>query len=296
MRRFIFNLRRLRLLLICAGTLFPLFLPHAFAQQISMRIDPARFEFVASPGATIHATVQFTNGADTPLPIFPESADVRSQGEEGKMEVGVADDPAHSLKEWLVPLQTELSIPAKTTVPIDFEIRVPAGATSGAYWGALVLRTQGRYNLAPIILINVRGGATENVVVASFDGVASATGSLTFVARLRNEGALFEKPQGTISVRNIVGMTVAEVPLPAENIFPGYVRKVEAHAVAKLFGGPYTARLRATYGNGGEVMATARFWVMPRRSGLAGVGLLLVMIVAGVMVVRARRNFVAGVP
>jgi hypothetical protein len=272
MRRSTHNLGLTRMLLVVAGILFA----HtaAFAQPLSMAIDPARFEFVTSAGDTISATVVFSNGTDSPSPIHLEGADFRPVGEDGKIAVGQVPDDGRSLKNWLVPRVTDLVAPGNAKTPIDFAIRVPSDAKPGAYWGVLLLMDQGQFHLAPIMLVNVAGDAPEGLTVAGIAGATSATGSLTLVARLRNDGALYEKATVAVVVRNILGTAVAEAEAPAENVLPGSIRRFAISAGSGLWPGAYVATVTATYG-AEKHRATGRTVVWVRPFALLGVGLLL---------------------
>jgi hypothetical protein len=216
------------------------------------------------------------------MSLHVESADFRPVGEDGKITVGQVPDEGRSLKNWLVPRLTDLVAPATAETPIDFAIRVPPDAKPGAYWGVLLLIDQGQFHLAPIMLVNVSGDAPEQLTVASFAGAASITGSLTFVARLRNDGAWYEKATVAVVVRSIFGAVVAQAAVPAENVLPGSVRRFAVSTGSGLWPGAYLATVTATYGSGGHrVTGRTVVWVWRRPFAVAGVALLL----AGVLVV-----------
>jgi len=282
MRQSTSNLALLVIPLVVAGA----FLAHeaALAQPVKMEIEPARFEFTAWPGQVLPASVAFSNGSGAAMPIHAEGADFRPADEDGKIAVGQAPDGGRSLKDWIAPGVRDLVAPAGAKTAIGFAVHVPADARPGAYWGVLVLKDPGQFHLAPIILVNVLGEAPERLAVASFAGAVSATGSVTFVARLRNDGALYEKPTGTVVVRNIFGTMVAEAALPAENVLPGYVRRVAVSVGSGLWPGPYIASVQATYGSAGHrVSSMAVVWVLPRwvlaGFALGSVGILTVLAV-----------------
>jgi hypothetical protein len=274
---------------VAAGILFGC--RAVLAQAISMGIDPARFEFTALPGQELGASVAFSNGSGTQMPIHVEGADFRPVGEDGKIAVGESPDEGRSLKNWIAPGVRDLVALANAKTSIDFAIRVPSDAMPGAYWGVLVLRDQGQFHLAPIILVNVLGEAPEKLTLASLQGSVSATGSLKVVARFRNDGAMYEKPAGAVVVRNIFGGIVAEGMLPTENVLPGYVRRFAISVGSGLWPGPYVATVAARYGSANHVLGAERtVWVVPKRVEWRLVSVVGICLAGGLMLVRRRRR------
>jgi hypothetical protein len=240
----------------------------AYASPINMGIDRTRVEFSARPGDTIHGIIVLSNDTAAPVPIHVQSADFEPQGEDGKVAMGT-QNPAHSLKDWITPTQTDLVAPGRAKIPIDFDVHVPPGAKSGAYWGIIILKNPSHFDLAPIVLVNVLGEAQEKLTVASFEETTSATGALTFTARFKNDGDLYEKPKSTITIKNFLGQTVAETKLPPENILPGAIRRFITIIPINLGPGPYKATLKTTYGEkpqeqGQEVEASTQLWIKPK--------------------------------
>jgi hypothetical protein len=115
------------------------------------------------------------------------------------------------------------------------------------------------------MLVNVRGDAMEKLTVASFEENTSGTGALAFTARFKNDGELYEKPQSTIKVQNILGQTVAEAAVQPENILPGYIRRFTQIIPSTLWPGPYKATLKATYGEKAQTAEAKKLiWIEPK--------------------------------
>jgi len=107
--------------------------------------------------------------------------------------------------------------------------------------------------------------------------------------RFRNEGTVHEAPAGDIEVRNMFGSLVATGTLPARNVLPGAIRKIETSVGDGLWVGRYVLTLRATYGESGESLASRQIiWVVPWRTQGWKV-LLAISFIA--FVIWKRRNF-----
>jgi hypothetical protein len=294
MRRSTLNLGFARMLFVFAGTLF--WYPQlSHAEALKMAFAPDRFEWSANPGETLHGTVDFSNGSDALLVLHIEGIGFRPNGEEGKIAVD-STDAARSLAAWIAPGVSDLAVDPKSTAPIDFDLKVPPDASPGAHWGVLVFKNKTLYEPGAVILLNVRGQAPEKLTVASFTGTASATGTLAFVARLRNDGAFYEKPQSTITVRNIFGILAAEAPVPGQNVLPGYVRRFAVAVGNGFWPGAYFATITATYGSGGQsVSGRTTIWVMPNGAGWAVLAVIVALGLGGLIVARRRASRTPGV-
>ncbi|MFY9561412.1 MAG: hypothetical protein WAQ52_14360 [Terriglobales bacterium] len=253
---------------------------------------------MANPGDRLTATLYFWNGTDAELPVHMEAEDIRPQDEEGHV-AGESEEAVNSLKSWVKPVYPDVTVFPKQEIALNFTIDVPANADPGTHWGGVVVRTVPvpagggaavQVRLGTIVLLRVSGEAKEKLALESVSvpGFLESPPILLEV-RFRNEGTVHEAPAGEIEVRNMFGWLVATSTLPVRNVLPGDVRKVEASLGDGLWLGRYAVTLRATYGEGGEELASRRvIWVVPwRTQGWK----FLVAILFIAFVIWKRRNF-----
>ncbi|GAC1603225.1 MAG: hypothetical protein NVS3B29_07520 [Candidatus Saccharimonadales bacterium] len=112
----------------------------------------------------------------------------------------------------------------------------------------------------------------------------SEYGPVKLTARVENTGTVHEKAVGTIKIKNMLGMTVATLPLDEHFVIPGAIRRLHnawpAGGQHLFLIGRYTAELSATYGSNQAINATTTFTVFPWKAALAVlVGLILVFII-----------------
>ena len=295
------SLRRIKPWLLAipfsTGLLFFVALP-SFAAALPVAIEPTRFDITANLGDRLTVTVYFWNGTDADLPVHMESEDIRPQDEAGHV-AGESEDAVNSLKSWVKPIQSDVMVPPKQKIALDFTIEVPANADPGSHWGGVVVRTAPipagsgaaiQARVGTIVLLNVRGEAKRKLVLDSFSMPSFAESPpIVLEARFKNEGTVHEAPSGSIEVRNIFGGLVATGTLPVRNVLPGVVRKVEVSVGDGFWLGRYTVLLHATYGdNGQELVSKQSVWVVPWRTQgwklLLGLGLVI-------WVIAARRRF-----
>jgi hypothetical protein len=150
-------------------------------------------------------------------------------------------------------------------------------------------------SVGALILLKVSGAITEKVSLAEFSTsqtvkgkngqpVAKKTGffehgPVAFLVRVRNEGTVHEKVQGTIEVKGWTGKKVATVTVNPKggNILPDSIRKFEQGIDEKRLFGHYSAKLTLNYASGKVLAGSLGFWVIPwKLILLALVGLVII--------------------
>ena len=102
-----------------------------------------------------------------------------------------------------------------------------------------------------LVLLTVPGEAKEILGVKEFKTSQSYfdQGPIPFMVKFENSGTIHLKPSAVITITDIWGKKVAEIPLTQKNVLPGAIRKFEASWDQDwLLGGKYMATLSGTYG------------------------------------------------
>ena len=246
----------------------------AHAEPLRVSINPTRVEVEVAPGERAVSSFKFWNGTDEYLSVHLQGEDFAPQGEEGELLVGGPEGAANSLKEWLEPAIPDLNVAPKQQITLDFAIDVPVDAEPGTHWGTLLVTTQpvaigngvaARPKIGLIVLVKVPGQVREEMALDSFSAVPFAQAPpVTLAARFRNTGTVHDVPAGVFEVRNVLGSIVATGTLPARNVLPGTVRKIETQAGEGTWFGRYTAILHPTYAEGRDLPeAAVTFWIVP---------------------------------
>jgi hypothetical protein len=124
-----------------------------------------------------------------------------------------------------------------------------------------------------LVLLRVSGAITDKISLAEFStsqgghpGSFFQHGPIDFLIRLKNEGSVHEKVQGTIAVTDTFGRKVAAVAVNDKggNVLPDSIRRFDQQLGQKQLFGHYTATLSLTYLNGAKhIDAKLGFWVIP---------------------------------
>jgi hypothetical protein len=104
-------------------------------------------------------------------------------------------------------------------------------------------------------------------------------GPVGFDLVLKNEGNVFYKPKGTMTIYNIFGRKVDEITIEPKNVFPGGERRITVIWPKKnLWGVRYTAKVVTIYGSKSQTMtAETSFWAFPVSVAI-GIGLLILLL------------------
>lgn len=283
-----------------ALALFYFNLRRAFAaDSVGLSLSPPTFEISANPGDTIKNVVRVQNTSDKNLKVVVDKRNFTAIGEEGSVGL-TSEETSFSLASWITPGWPEFDLPAKGNISFPFQINVPLNAEPGGHFGSLIFKVGGlmpgqsgaglSQELGALILLQIAGETKEGATLESFQVNRGLWeyGPVEFEARVKNEGNVHLKPHGSLSITNIFGKQVANVPLEGRNVLPGAIRKIPFSWDQKNLFGHYVATLSLGYGDKGKALiTTTSFWGFPYRVG--GV-VFAVLLVLGLILFRARRR------
>jgi hypothetical protein len=275
-------------------------------QGLALEIAPPVLNFVVDPGETIKSEIAIRDVANSSLLVTSEINDFTSSGEENgnpKVITNTDEKSPYSLISWVSKFPN-LTLTPKQLQKLPLEIKVPANAAPGGYYGVVRFTATApegatsSVSLAPslgaLILVRVKGTATEKLSIEEFYVEKNGKRStffeeipFDFVERVNNEGNVHEQPTGTILVKDMFGKPVVNINVNGEarNVLPKSIRKFSqpmdkaALGTGVLFG-RYTAELKLNYGDKLSTTQTLVFWVIPWRLILLGLFLLIVAIIA----------------
>lgn len=275
----------------------------AFAQT-SLTIIPPRFELFSNPGETIAEKIRVKNNSDAPVTYTIRVEDFTTSGEEGQVVLEEDQpDTSFSLARWIEPASKDLILQPNEEKSISFIVNTPRNAEPGGHY-ASILFISGQDNPAvpggaavsqrvgSLVLLRVSGNVTEKALLETFStDKYYDKPPVNFLLRLKNEGNVHLRPQGTIVITDMFGKKVDEVPLDSRNVLPGAIRKMETKWEKKNLLGSYTATLIATYGQQNlPLTAAVKFIVISRTVLILGtVGLVAVVGFILTLIVGRRR-------
>ncbi len=267
----------------------------------ALEIGPPVLNLTADPGQVIKSSISIRDVSTVDLLVTNQINDFEANGEDGSPRVILdeTEENAFSIRSWIQPLD-QITLKSKQVKSIPLTIFVPESAAPGGYYG--IVRFTGtpvgvdgsgvslNASLGTLIFLRVSGQAKEEVTIQEF--FPNSGGNkyplyefkpLTLSVRLKNTGNIYEQPTGLITVKDMFGKPVVNLPINAEEriILPDSTRKfdqvIDDTAVGSgLMFGYYTAEVTVKYGsNGQSVTEKTSFWVIPWKLILLGVALLV---------------------
>lgn len=282
----------------------------------TLKISPVRSDVSADPGETKVVKVTVTNPTSQKVSVRVIQNDFVAGDEDGTPAI-ILDETeyakSHSLKRFMTPVEG-IVLDANESKTIDVELKVPADAEPGGYFGVVRFAPTnpdggGQVNvsasLASLILLNVNGDAPEKLDLTEFvvqqDGRKKSFfvsgDNIVVTARFENKGNVHAGPFGKISLLKgdkVVYEDDFNDKEQRDVVLPSSARRwtIPLEQVSGI--GRYTVAATFTYGSDNKTIEVSEsFWVIPRNAiilGVAGVVLLIGAIAGGVFYVRRRRN------
>lgn len=264
----------------------------------SFQISPPTANYAGEPGTSVKGVIKVTNLTDAPMTLTISKENFVAKGEEGEIELVDQAAPLYSLAPWFRLSSTRLELPGRTTKEMPYFIDIPAGAEPGGRYGSIVFSSVPaplpsgvsgaavQQTIAAAIFLRINGRATEELSVASFTSDKSfyQSGPVQLTTRVKNTGNVHEKPMGSITIKNMLGLTVDNFALDEHFVIPGAIRQLHnswpnggRHAFLM---GRYTAELSATYAGGKTLTARTSFTVVPYKLlAIVTLGLLIIIFI-----------------
>lgn len=253
-----------------------------FAQETlrTITIVPPSADFKSDPGEKREGILKVVNSSDKPLTFKVQVKDFVVDDTIGTPHI-LPDNTLskkYSAANWIAVVPDSFTVPAGATQKLSYYLQVPADARPGGHYAAIVYEPQEligvqgtgtgvETHVGTLFYVRVNGNIVENATVKKFvaDPSLAEYGPATIKTQIINYSDSHIRPQGTISVKNLLGQVVYSEKLEEHNIFPEATRDFTTSIGRKLMFGPYTAELKANYGtnNNLTLFATAAFFIFP---------------------------------
>ncbi|MBI2120256.1 MAG: hypothetical protein HYT94_01370 [Parcubacteria group bacterium] len=270
----------------CFLWFFVLFISSFFAAQSAfagtgLTIQPIKVSHTLNPGEEAHGFISLTNASnddsDTKITLKVEDF-LPFAGNEGVNFVGRAPGVTTAM-DWISLGENnehEFLIKKGEAQRIPYVIRAPLDAEPGGHYGVLFFKAtrtgEGETlnigtQVGVLVLITVPGNHLQKGQILDFltSKKFYQKAPIDFSIRFENTGTVHFEPKGTITITNIFGKEIGEVPVQGQIVLPTGIRNLTAKwDVEGLLLGKYTAALSIVDGEGAELTAkSVSFYVFP---------------------------------
>ena len=288
-------------ILLCAMS-YILFTPAKIsAADISLVVSPPRIDLVGQPGEVLQKNVKVTNNSEQELILKVFVTDFIVQDDLGTpIKVTGATSGKYLASPWFTLEKSELVLAPKETVSLVVLVTVPRDALPGGHYAGVFfepvpsrgLKKTVSYTSAQVgslFALTVAGDIKYDALIQDFSVKTNVFefGPVDFTALIENQSDTHIRPVASITVHDMIGRQLVDLPLDEVNIFPFTSRTLQGTWDTVWGLGRYTATLTAVYGPGLVASRTLSFWIMPYR--LIG-AILVVLLLSLAFAVLIRRH------
>ncbi|MFA6495478.1 MAG: hypothetical protein WCV87_03960 [Candidatus Paceibacterota bacterium] len=250
-----------------------------------LTIQPIKVSHTINPGDEVSGVISLTNASsdvgDTQVTLKVEDF-MPFAGQEGINFVGRAPGVTTAMDWITLGRNNEHVFLLKNgeSQGIPYTIKAPLDAEPGGHYAALFFKAnkmgEGQQlnvgtQVAILVLITIPGNHLQKGRVLDFHTKKNfyAESPIDFSIRFENTGTVHFEPKGSIVIKNMIGRTVAEVPVEGSIVLPRGIREMPiVWNYAGMLIGRYTATINIVgpegdnLGNGAVSFYAAPLWYL----------------------------------
>lgn len=279
-------------------------------------VGPGKTELRIDPGQTSLKNITVTNRYGKEMRFNIEIEDFTSgrNPSEGMSLMGEEKGP-YSLKDYIKPEVMSFVLQQGDRANIPVSIAIPADATPGGLYGAIIVTTETtdplekaqieadqsksgimiKSRIASLFFVRVNGSVVEDGLLTEFktDKSFFTKGPVNFSFSYENKGSIYENPYGLIEIKNLYGTVVEQMSIQPFFVMPSFTREMTKTWDKGFSMGRYKATIQINRGYGDQIdTKTVTFWIMPWKViASIVIGLFLLLVIIGAIRKWFKKNF-----
>jgi P pilus assembly chaperone PapD len=253
-----------------------------------LTISPLTFDIDTTSQRRVEREVRVDNITDTTLTLQGTARNFLPTGESSRPRI-VDEDTPYGITSWITITPAQFTLEPKKFIKLKISLDVPPNADPGGHYGAVTVKTVPNkgtgqvaivQEIATLLLVKVPGDIKEQASIESFAATPGITqrGPVKLHLRINNTGNMHIKPLANVTITNIFGRKVAELPYEKGYVIPKSIRRYTTTWSPDWVFGPYTATVNVVYGQNNQVLQAKRMiWglpIVPIAIGVAVIALL----------------------
>jgi len=276
----------------------------------AVSISPAIIELSGARGTSVASQVNVQNTGDQDQTYYLETIKFAARENSGAPLFISPSVDRSGLPEWIALSKTRVTVKARSKATVPFTVAVPSDVPSGSENAAIVISdtpfdivaSDGailQTRAAVLVLFTVTGETVAKAGLLDFRTVFGGdtgpySGEAAYRFRVQNQGNVYLAPIGTVTLTDAFGRVVGRVDVNAEGgrVLPGMTRSYEGRFRLTAFAiGPITAVLKVNYADdAGVLLASDSFFILPARPLALAIIVLVGLVIALLVVARAKRS------
>lgn len=281
---------------------------YTYAQLNPLRtitIAPPTIEKSFNPGDIAEGTLKVINDSDETLNFTASVRDYIVEDNHGTPKLLPPNSltQKYSASAWIGITPEIFTIAPRQRQELNYYIQVPNDARPGGHYAAVVYQPTNTISvkgtgtgvstqIGTLFYINVKGTINEGArILKFFANKFQEYGPITITTEIGNKGDIHIKPNGTITLTNMIGKRVDQKNLELHNIFPEKSLEYKTTLGKKLMFGAYKAKIAAISGTStnSPLNAAITIIVFPWKLALL-ILLSLTALILGIMYLNKKKN------
>ncbi len=246
-------------------------------------LEPGKIEIFLNPGETVTKNISVISRINRKVDFKIEVEDfIGSQNPETPVVLLGDDKSPHSFKDNISPDTSKFSLDLGQRIEVPVTVTAPKDAQPGGFYSSVIVsnipsdseisaaaNTRIISRVGVLFFIRINGPVKEEGQLEDFRVTGERMGflqkgPLSFEMLFRNNGTVHLVPYGIITIKNVLGQKVAELPVDAYFSLPDSLRYRQVAWQKEFLAGRYTAHLELHRGYGDLVdVEDISFWVIP---------------------------------
>ena len=231
-------------------------------------ISPVNLELNLMPDESTTQNITIINrlGRTAEFTLNREDFIGSEDPEKSTVFLGEDSSAVTSARNWISTEIEKITLNHGDRLTLPVSIKVPKGVNTGSHYTAVFVSVASPESsekdkvklvsrVGTLILINVPGNNQESGEISDFnaDRKFYRNGPVEFNTVFKNTGNVYQKVRGEITITNILGAQVAQIPIKDWVVLSNASRRQTVEWDKKWLVGRYKAHLTAFYGLGGNL-------------------------------------------
>ncbi len=276
-----------RALILLIALVFPAITSAQTEGALSVTVTPPLVQLTIGRGESWTSSLKVVNTNPYEVTYYAQVMDFSADGEGGAAARSpIVGGASIGLASWVSVPAESITVPSGSSAEVPFTVNIPAGASPGGHYAAILIGTQPPRASASgasvavssfvssLLFVRIEGEVVEKGRIREFRTERDwyQTNEASFLLRFENTGNTHLLPRGLITIYNMWGKERGVLPINESssfgNVLPQSVRKFEFSwkGDAELFDiGRYSAIATLSFGEGGKQTVSGKtyFWVVP---------------------------------
>ncbi len=256
-----------------------------------LTLSPLRSEVDIAPGTSVGGSLTITNSTDSDMRIYISAEEFKVNNQQYDYKF----TPESDLTSWISYKTNDVSLEARKSSVIKYQIGVPLSAEPGGRYIGLFASTDtkganisvnSRQRVASLLYINVTGDVTRKGELMLLDYPWLIVKQSQWGMSLQNKGTTHFRSRYNVSLKNLIDDDIVVERSGDALILPGSTRSISDQTLIPKFPGIYKVLINVGLGDTPSKSETRLVLYLP----LYAIFMLVVVLILFIILIRRKRK------